>query len=160
MLGETRTKMRRVRINSRLETRNPARCRLVQKGFLSFTAACALLFAPVRASPQELRRIHYGTTTSTAHLPIWVAKDAGFFARNGLDIESIAVSGDARKQQAIASDSSELALGAGPAMALIVKGAPIKGVAALAGPPLVVAHVVRPDGPKSAAHHKGKKISV
>ena len=31
------------------------------------------------ATAQELRRIHYGTSTSTAHLPIWVAKDAGLF---------------------------------------------------------------------------------
>ena len=28
------------------------------------------------ATAQELRRIHYGTSTSTAHLPIWVAKDS------------------------------------------------------------------------------------
>ena len=32
------------------------------------------------APGQELRRIYYGTSTSTAHLPIWVAKDSGLFA--------------------------------------------------------------------------------
>jgi len=26
---------------------------------------------------------HYGTTSSIAQLPIWVAKDAGYFAKNG-----------------------------------------------------------------------------
>src|SRR5207247_2009847 len=37
---------------------------------------------------------------------------------------------------------------------------PIKAVAAMAGPPLLLAIVVRPDGPKTAADLKGKKISV
>ena len=46
-------------------------------------------------------------------------------------------------QQAMASDSLDIALGSGPAMAFIVKGAPIKGVAAMAGPPLLLAIVVR-----------------
>jgi ABC-type nitrate/sulfonate/bicarbonate transport system substrate-binding protein len=63
-------------------------------------------------------------------------------------------------QQAMASDSLDIALGSGPAMAFIVKGSPIKGVAAMAGPPLLLAIVVRPDGPKSVAELKGKKISV
>ena len=63
-------------------------------------------------------------------------------------------------QQAMASDSLDIALGSGPAMAFIVKGSPIKGVAAMAGPPLLLAIVVRPDGPKSASELKGKKISV
>ena len=63
-------------------------------------------------------------------------------------------------QQAMASDSLDIALGSGPAMAFIVKGSPIKGVAAMAGPPLLLAIVVRPDGPKTAADLKGKKISV
>ena len=70
------------------------------------------------------------------------------------------VAGDARMQQAMASDSLDIALGSGPAMAFIVKGSPIKGVAAMAGPPLLLAIVVRPDGPKSASELKGKKISV
>jgi ABC-type nitrate/sulfonate/bicarbonate transport system substrate-binding protein len=63
-------------------------------------------------------------------------------------------------QQAAAADSIDILLGSGPAMAFIAKGAPIKGVAAMAGPPLLLAIVVRPDGPKTAADLKGKKISV
>ncbi len=45
-------------------------------------------------------------------------------------------------------------------MAFIVKGSPIKGVAAMAGPPLLLAIVVRPDGPKTPADLKGKTVSV
>jgi NitT/TauT family transport system substrate-binding protein len=60
----------------------------------------------------------------------------------------------------MASDSLDIALGSGPAIAFIVKGSPIKGVAAMAGPPLLLAIVVRRDGPKAVADLKGKKISV
>jgi ABC-type nitrate/sulfonate/bicarbonate transport system substrate-binding protein len=63
-------------------------------------------------------------------------------------------------QQAMAADSLDIALGSGPAMAFIVKGSPIKAVAAMAGPPLLLAIVVRPDGPRTAADLKGKKVSV
>ena len=88
------------------------------------------------------------------------ASSKGFFQKNGLEIESIAFAGDAKLQQAMASDCIDIALGSGPAMAFIVKGSPIKGVAAMAGPPLLLAIVVRPDGPKTVADLKGKKISV
>lgn len=47
------------------------------------------------AVAQELRRIHYGTTTSTAHLPVWVAKDAGLFAKYGLNVEPVHIRGGA-----------------------------------------------------------------
>ena len=72
----------------------------------------------------------------------------------------IAFAGDARMQQAAAADCIDILLGSGPAMAFIAKGAPIKGVAAMAGPPLLLAIVVRPDGPKTVADLKGKTVSV
>jgi ABC-type nitrate/sulfonate/bicarbonate transport system substrate-binding protein len=45
-------------------------------------------------------------------------------------------------------------------MAFIAKGAPTKAIAAMGGAPLDLTIVVRPDGPKSAAGLRGKKISV
>src|SRR5262249_38002945 len=92
-------------------------------------------------------------------VPLDIGMRKGLFAKQGLEIESIAFTGDARMQQAMASDSLDIGLGSGPAMAFIVKGAPIKAVAAMAGPPLLLAIVVRPDGPRAAADLKGKKIS-
>jgi ABC-type nitrate/sulfonate/bicarbonate transport system substrate-binding protein len=47
------------------------------------------------APAQELRGVHYGTTTSTAHLPVWVAKDAGLFAKNSLNVEPVHIRGGA-----------------------------------------------------------------
>ena len=60
----------------------------------------------------------------------------------------------------MAADSLDISLGSGPAMAFIAKGSPVQAIAAMAGPPLDLMIVVRPDGPKSAAELKGKKISV
>jgi NitT/TauT family transport system substrate-binding protein len=54
--------------------------------------ACALLLG--RSAPaEELKRIYYGTTASPAHLPVWVAKDAGLFARYGLNVEPVQIRG-------------------------------------------------------------------
>ena len=60
------------------------------------TVAIALCLA-INAAPafagQELRRILYGTTASPAHMPVWVAKDAGLFEKNGLNVEPVQIRG-------------------------------------------------------------------
>src|SRR4051794_6217839 len=123
-------------------------------------ATLTLLLAVPCAGAAEKLRVGKAVPEAFSFVPLDVGMRKGFFARNGLEIESIAFAGDARMQQAMASDSLDIALGSGPAMAFIVKGSPIKGVAAMAGPPLLLAIVVRPDGPKTAADLKGKKVSV
>jgi NitT/TauT family transport system substrate-binding protein len=121
-------------------------------------AACGLRSTRIEAA--ELLRVGKAVPEAFSFVPLDVGMRKGFFARNGIEIQSVAFAGDARMQQAMASDSLDIALGSGPAMAFIVKGAPIKAVAAMAGPPLLLAIVVRPDGPKIPADLKGKKISV
>jgi NitT/TauT family transport system substrate-binding protein len=122
-------------------------------------AALSLLLTSA-ASALEKLRVGKAVPEAFSFVPLDVGVRKGYFAMNGLEIESIAFAGDARMQQAMASDSLDIALGSGPSMAFIVKGSPIKGVAAMAGPPLLLAIVVRPDGPKTPADLKGKKISV
>jgi NitT/TauT family transport system substrate-binding protein len=57
-------------------------------------AICLALFLPaIPATAQELKRIYYGTTASPAHLPVWVARDAGLFARYGLNVEPVQIRG-------------------------------------------------------------------
>src|SRR5713101_7284559 len=112
------------------------------------------------ASAAETLRVGKAVPEAFSFVPLDVGMRKGMFARNGLEIESIAFTGDARMQQAAAADSIDVLLGSGPAMAFIAKGAPIKGVAGMAGPPLLLAIVVRPDGPKTVADFKGRKISV
>ena len=52
-----------------------------------------LLFIQSLAQAQDLRRVFYGTTASPSHLPIWVAKDAGYFEKNGLNVEPVQIRG-------------------------------------------------------------------
>lgn len=123
-----------------------------------FAAALALLAMPAQAL--EKLRVGKAVPEAFSFVPLDIGMKKGIFAKHGLEIESIAFQGDARMQQAAAADSIDILLGSGPAMAFIAKGAPIKGVAAMAGPPLLLAIVVRPDGPKTVADLKGRKISV
>src|SRR5262249_47262015 len=108
----------------------------------------------------EKLRVGKAVPQAFSFVPLDVGMREGIFAKRGLEIEEIAFAGDARMQQAMASDSLDIALGSGPAMAFVAKGAPVKGVAAMAGPPLLLAIVVRSDGPKTVADLKGKTISV
>jgi NitT/TauT family transport system substrate-binding protein len=119
--------------------------------------AAASIGAPARA---DTLRVGKAVPEAFSFTPLDVGMHKGFFKDNGLDIVETAFAGDAKLQQAMASDSIDIALGSGPALAFIVKGSPIKGVAAMAGPPLLLAIVVRPDGAKTVAELKGKKISV
>ena len=61
-------------------------------GSLCLFCLCLLFNQPLAAA-QELRRIFYGTTASPSHLPIWVAKDAGYFEKNGLNVEPVQIRG-------------------------------------------------------------------
>src|SRR6516225_3569313 len=134
--------------------------RMVRYAAAAVLLVTAFILMLASSEAAELLRVGKAVPEAFSFVPLDIGMRKGLFANNGLDIESIAFTGDARMQQAMASDSLDIALGSGPAMAFIVKGAPIKAVAAMAGPPLLLAIVVRPDGPKTVTDLKGKKISV
>jgi NitT/TauT family transport system substrate-binding protein len=91
-----------------------------------FLIAVALLFDHPSAHGQELRRILYGTSTSISHLPVWVGKDTGLFAKNGLNIEPVQIRGGAVSTMAIMSGQAVLSgIGAGSVIAARVEGADI-----------------------------------
>jgi NitT/TauT family transport system substrate-binding protein len=123
-------------------------------------AAFAGLVAVAPAQATEPLRVGKAVPEAFSFTPLDIGMHKGFFKQNGLDIQETAFAGDAKLQQAMASNSVDIGVGSGPALAFIVKGAPIKGVADMAGPPLLLAIVVRPDGPKTVADLKGKKVSV
>ena len=112
------------------------------------------------ALAQEKIRVGKAVPEAFSFVPLDVGMAQGFFKKRGLDVESIAFAGDAKMQQAAAAGSIEFMLGSGPGLGFIAKGSPVKGVAAMAGPPLLLAIVDRPDGPKTVADLKGKKIGV
>lgn len=59
----------------------------IQSAIFWITFLGIALLAQQPASAQQLRRIYYGTSASVSHLPVWVAKDAGLFAKKGLNVE-------------------------------------------------------------------------
>jgi ABC-type nitrate/sulfonate/bicarbonate transport system substrate-binding protein len=108
-------------------------------------------------------KIHVGKAQGTAwtFLPIDIGIDQGFFAKQGLDVESANLGGDAKVQQALAAGSIDFGLGSGPGMAFIAKGSPAIAVAAFAGPPRNISAIVLADSPiRRIADLKGRTIAV
>ena len=123
-------------------------------------AACLLVFAS-QTQAQEKLRVGRAVPQAFSFVPVDVGIKYGIFRKYGLEIESSAFAGDAKMQQGMAADSLDIALGSGPAMAFIAKGAPIRAVAAFAGRPLLLVLAVRSDGSiKSVADLKGRRVSV
>jgi len=111
------------------------------------------------AQAQELRRIYYGTTSSTAHLPIWVAKDAGYFTKNGLNVEPVNIRGGALITMGIMSGQLQFSgAGAESAVAARVEGGDIVLLACPVDSDPVY-FIARPEI-KSAAELKGKATAV
>src|SRR4051794_15299499 len=135
---------------------------MITRRALGATAAMVLIWMLWMPSVLATEKLRVGKAVAEAFsfVPPDVGMRAGIFQRNNIDLELIAFAGDARMQQAAAADSIDVLLGSGPAMAFIAKGAPIKGVAAMAGPPLLLAIVVRPNGPKTVVDLKGKTVGV
>ncbi len=86
---------------------------------------------------------------------------AGLFAKYGLDLEVSELASGARLHQALAANALDIGFGGGTDLAAVFKGAPVKAVAAVAGPPFDFAIAVRADGSiRTAADLKGAKIGV
>lgn len=126
-------------------------------------AAVGLTMASVAspASAVELVRVGNAGRESFSFVPADVGKESGLFAKHGLDLEIAGFGGDAKLQQAMAADAVDIGLGSGPGMAFIAKGSPVKGIAAMAGPPLIFALVVRAESSvKSIDDLKGHKVGI
>jgi ABC-type nitrate/sulfonate/bicarbonate transport system substrate-binding protein len=120
----------------------------------------AAVFLATSASAETLR-VGKAGREAFSFVPVDIGVRTGIFKQHGLDIEIANFGGDAKLQQAMAADSIDIALGSGPGLAFIVKGSPVKGIAAMAGPPLLFALVVRnDDSVKTVDDLKGRKIGV
>ncbi|HVO91497.1 MAG TPA: ABC transporter substrate-binding protein [Terriglobales bacterium] len=118
-----------------------------------------LLILHSSATAQELRRIHYGTTASTAHLPIWVGKDAGYFAKYGMNVEPVHIRGGALITMGIMSGQLQFSgAGAESAVAARVEGGDVVLLACPVDSDPVY-FVARPEI-KSPADLKGKSTAV
>ncbi len=128
---------------------------------VTFIAAAAIGLSASVASANELLRVGNAGRESFSFTPANIGQATGIFANHGLDLEIAGFGGDAKLQQAMAADAVDIGLGSGPGMAFIAKGAPVKAIAAMAGPPLLFAVVVRADGSvKSVDDLKGRKVAI
>jgi NitT/TauT family transport system substrate-binding protein len=124
-------------------------------------AAVALMLVAGPAGAETKLRVGKAQANQFAFVPADIGIDAGVFKKHGIDVEISAFGGDAKMMQALAADGIDIALGGGPAIATIVKGSPMKAVAALANAPNTIMLVVMKDGPiKSVADLKDKAVSV
>ena len=124
-----------------------------------FGAACLCIGSAAFAD--ETLRVGKAGREAFSFVPVDVGDQLGIFKKNGIKIDISSFAGDARLQQAMAADGIDVALGSGPGMAFIVKGSPVKAIAAFAGPPLLFALVVRADDSvKSIADLRGRSVGV
>jgi len=122
-------------------------------------AICGLLIVPIASA--ETLRVGKAGRDAFSFVPTDVGAQVGLFKKHGIDLEISSFGGDARVQQAMAADGIDIGLGSGPGLAFIVKGSPVKGIAAMADPPLTFALVVRDDNSiKTLDDLKGKKVGV
>jgi NitT/TauT family transport system substrate-binding protein len=113
------------------------------------------------AQAQTKIRVGKAQAQTFAFIPADVGAEAGLFKRHGLELEIASFAGDARLLQALAADALDIALGGGPTLAFVAKGAPMLAVAALADAPGTMMVVVRNDGPlKTEDDLKGRTLSV
>jgi ABC-type nitrate/sulfonate/bicarbonate transport system substrate-binding protein len=124
-------------------------------------AAIAAMIASPSLTAAETLRVGKAGREAFSFVPVDVGAEVGIFKKRGLDLEISSFGGEAKLQQGMAADSVDIALSSGPGLAFIVKGSPIKGIAAMAGPPLLFALMVRTDDTvKTMADLKGKRVGV
>jgi NitT/TauT family transport system substrate-binding protein len=128
--------------------------------FAALVLAAMSMSASLPAQAQTKVRIGKPQAGAFQFVPVDVGIEVGIFKKHGLDVESSDFGGGPRVQQALTAGALDFAIGSGPELAMVVKGAPEIGVAALADAPYAVVLAVLNDGPKSIAELKGKKISV
>jgi ABC-type nitrate/sulfonate/bicarbonate transport system substrate-binding protein len=136
-----------------------------RRDFLRIVGASAAAWPAIDSLPsaaaQSTLRVGKAGGTAFSFVPVDVGQEVGIFKKHGLDLEISSFGGEAKLQQGLAADSIDVALSSGPGLAFIVKGSPIKGIAAMAGPPLLFALMVRADDTvKTADDLRGRHVGV
>lgn len=120
----------------------------------------AMLVASSALAADEVRAAK-AVDVAWSFIPLNVGVEEGIFAKYGLNVEISALTGDAKLQQALASESVDFGLGSGPSMAFAVKGSPVIAVAAFATEPRNISVVVGTDSSiKTVADLKGTRLAV
>jgi len=114
----------------------------------------------VPASAADHLTVGKAFPTAFPFAPVDIADQSGILAKYGIEATITGFMGASKLQQGIASGDVDIGLGSGTDMAFIVKGAPEKAVADMAGPPLSYGIFVPPKGFAGIADLKGKRVAV
>ena len=131
----------------------------------SFLAAATILIAALFSLPAQAATTAQKLTVildwfvNPDHAPLIVAKEKGFFAERGLDVELIAPADPNDPPKLVAAGKADLAVSYQPQLHIqVAEGLPLTRIATLVATPLN-SLVVLEDGPvKSIADLKGRKI--
>lgn len=127
----------------------------------SWKLAAALLVLVSTQANAETLRVGKPTPIAFNFAIPEIGTEAKIFEKYGLDLEVVALEGSAKLHQAMVSDSIDIAIGAGTDFLFIIKGAPEKGILAMAGPPANFFVAVPASSPiKSIDDLKGKRVSM
>jgi ABC-type nitrate/sulfonate/bicarbonate transport system substrate-binding protein len=134
---------------------------LARMAGVALAAALAGLVGASATRAADKMRVGNPSVQSFSFLPLRLGIAQGLFAKYGVEPEEVTVNGSARLHQAMAAGSLDIALGAGPDLIFLVKGAPEIAVAQMAGPPLLLGVVVPFNSPVERADDlKGKRIGI
>jgi ABC-type nitrate/sulfonate/bicarbonate transport system substrate-binding protein len=123
---------------------------------LAFVASSAL-----GAQAADTVRVGKADANASPIIPINVGDRLGIFARHGIDLKIADFTGGSKTFQALVAGSIDIALSAGPEMALVAKGAPVLAVCDAAPPIPFIGIAVPWDSPiHTMAQLKGKKIGI
>jgi ABC-type nitrate/sulfonate/bicarbonate transport system substrate-binding protein len=124
---------------------------------IAISVFCILLLHSVAFAADRMR-IAY-SSISGAYVGIWVAHDAGLFAREGLDNQMILIpSATQLAQVTVAGDVDIASLGGGPMMAAVLSGADLKVIGNNVNKMIFSIHT-KPEV-KSIEELRGKRIGV
>lgn len=134
----------------------------------TYVLLAGLIAVAVAAPADAADKLRVGNPSSVAFsfTPMNIAMEKGIFAKHGLEIEYQSFAGSSKIQQALIVDAIDIAVSAGPEFPFLVKsyaaGKPYAvGIAAMAGPPLLLGVGVRADSPiNTAKDMKGTHVSV
>ena len=134
---------------------------MARRGALAAIAVVlALALAAFPAAAQQTLRVGKAVTNAFTFTPLDVGMESGIFKKHGLAIDEYSFGGSAKLQQALAADSIDIGIGSGPELSFVAKGAPVLGVAAMAGKPALLCLVVLQKGPiHTVADLKGETVS-
>ncbi len=122
-------------------------------------AAFALLLNPVQVRAADKLTVLLDWFVNPDHAPLVIAKEGGYFARHGLDVDLIAPADPSAPPRLVAAGKADIAVTYQPDLMLQVKeGLPLVRFGTLIETPLNCLIVLK-DGPvKTLADLKGKKI--